>query len=140
LQSTRSFSRARTSERGWALAMALILAVLYFGLMELMMIDSSRALAEARRFRARIVATTLAENAAELAALYIAAPEMPKSMVSAYSDEQGSMTWEMSGSAAGFQLDGKGETSGLVVTRSSVKVGGRVEGARIIIDWTMHGK
>ncbi|HWS71823.1 MAG TPA: hypothetical protein VN605_06890, partial [Thermoanaerobaculia bacterium] len=45
-----------------------MLSVLYFGLMELMLIDSQRALAEARRFRARVVASTLAESAAELAA------------------------------------------------------------------------
>jgi hypothetical protein len=118
--------------------MALILAVLYFGLMELLMIDSSRALAEARRFRARIVATALAESAAELAALYIATPEMPKSVISPLTIDQGSMTWSMKGSAASFELRGEGETSGVIVTRSSVKVGGRVDGGKVVIDWTMH--
>ena len=56
LRSIRSSSRARTSERGFALIAAIALSVLYFALMELMLIDSSRELAEARRFRARIVA------------------------------------------------------------------------------------
>lgn len=65
----RSSFRARTTnERGYVLISAIALAVLYFGLMELMMIDSSRALREAQRFRARVVASALAENAAELAA------------------------------------------------------------------------
>jgi hypothetical protein len=66
--SIKSCNRARTSERGIALAIALIVAVLYFGLIELMLYDASRELAEARRFRARIIAVTLAENGAELAA------------------------------------------------------------------------
>ena len=44
------------------------LAVLYFALMNLLLVDSSRELAEARRFRARIIAAVLAENAVELAA------------------------------------------------------------------------
>ena len=69
MRSIRSSSRARTSERGFALIAALTLAVLYFALMELILIDSSRSLAEAQRFRARIMAATLAEDAAELAAL-----------------------------------------------------------------------
>ena len=49
-------SRARTtnrSERGIVLVDALVLAVLYFALMELMMVDASRSLQEAQRFRAR---------------------------------------------------------------------------------------
>ncbi len=46
---------------------ALVLAVLYFGLMELMLIDASRALAEANRFRARTIAAALAEDGVELA-------------------------------------------------------------------------
>src|SRR5215213_2449819 len=69
LRSIRSSSRARTSERGFALIAALTLALLYFALMELILIDSSRSLAEAQRFRARIMAAAVAEDAAELAAL-----------------------------------------------------------------------
>jgi Tfp pilus assembly protein PilX len=57
-----------SSERGFALLVALILAVLYFGFVELLMMDASREMSEARRFRGRIVALTLAENGAELAA------------------------------------------------------------------------
>src|SRR5438094_727313 len=69
LQSMRSSFRDRTTDqRGYVLISAIALAVLYFALMELMLIDSSRALREAQRFRARVVASALAENAAELAA------------------------------------------------------------------------
>jgi hypothetical protein len=62
LRSTRSSSRARTAERGFVLGMAMVIAVLYFLLMELLLIDSSRALGEAQRFRSRVVAAALAEN------------------------------------------------------------------------------
>src|SRR5204863_3948307 len=71
LRSIRSSFRGRTTERGYVLISAIVLAILYFALMELMLIDSSRAVREAQRFRARIVATTLAESAAELAALQL---------------------------------------------------------------------
>ena len=71
LRSIRSSFRGRTTERGYVLISAITLAILYFALMELMLIDSSRAVREAQRFRARIVATTLAESAAELAALQL---------------------------------------------------------------------
>jgi hypothetical protein len=47
---------------------ALALAVLYFAFIELLMIDASRELSEARHFRGHIVALTVAENGAELAA------------------------------------------------------------------------
>src|SRR5712692_9119227 len=63
-----SFRGRTTDQRGYVLISAIALAVLYFGLMELMLIDSSRALREAQRFRARVVASALAESAAELAA------------------------------------------------------------------------
>src|SRR6266545_5727430 len=68
----RFFSRAsisRQRQRGFVLISALVLSVLYFALMELLLIDSSRALNEAQRFRARVVAGALAESGAELAAL-----------------------------------------------------------------------
>ena len=45
MPSTRSSFRARTRERGYVLITAIALAILYFALMELMLIDSSRALA-----------------------------------------------------------------------------------------------
>src|SRR5207253_6400225 len=89
LQSMRSSFRDRTTDqRGYVLISAIALAVLYFGLMELMMIDSSRALREAQRFRARIVASVLAENAAELAAANMIT--QPGSTTTAQ-DDQGKM-------------------------------------------------
>lgn len=45
--------------------------MLYFAFVELLLMDVSRELAEARRFRGRVMAQTLAENGAELAAVQI---------------------------------------------------------------------
>ena len=50
------------------MAAALLIAVLYFALMELMLIDSTRALQDAQRFRSHVLAGALAEDGAELAA------------------------------------------------------------------------
>ena len=131
LRSTRSSSRARTSERGYALAMAVILAVLYFAMIELLMLDSSRELTEARRFRSRIVALTMAENAAELAAVNFV--NMPAVSLPAQSDEdeQGEYSWQLMKSAPGaefstFDLIGEAKTKGLNQVRSRVLVRGRI--------------
>ena len=49
MPSIRFFSRGRTeSQRGFVLVIALVLAILYFMLMGLVMIDSSRAQTEAQ--------------------------------------------------------------------------------------------
>jgi Tfp pilus assembly protein PilX len=125
-QSIRSFSRARTTERGFALAIALILAVLYFGLIELLMIDSSRELAAARRFRARIIAETLAENAAEGAALRIA-DDATTGATFARTDEQGEMDGEMQKSGNSYIITGKGVSAGLESTQVSVRLQGAIE-------------
>ena len=134
-RSIRFCNRVRISERGWALAMAVILAVLYFGLIELLMIDSSRALAEARRFRARVIAATLAENGAELAAHQIVNDGTP---AVSYSDELGTMTGKRQKSGPNFVLTGEGETAGLIVTKAKVEVTGYVENNRLVIQWTTH--
>jgi hypothetical protein len=137
LRSTQSCSRARRSnERGIALVLALVLAVLYFGLIELLLVDSARELSEARRFRARIVAETLAENAAELAA---------KQIVSELSADvradnwQGSMAGTLRKNAGGnFDLTGDGRTTGLTESSAHVTVRGRVVGSSVRIQYTIH--
>jgi hypothetical protein len=136
-RSIRSFSRARTTERGFALAIALILAVLYFGLIELLMIDSSRELAAARRFRARVIAETLAENAAEGAALWIADPKTTPVPFSR-TDEQGEMTGNVVKVGEKFIIHGTGVSAGLESTRARVELRGAIEGTKITIDFSKH--
>lgn len=144
--SIKSSSRARTSERGMALALALIVAVLYFGLIELMLMDASRQLAEARRFRARIIALTLAENGAELAALHLASdkPGVPQPP---FTDWQGTAAGTVSKGApsattgdAKFTIDATGAATGIVETHATVYVQGRVNGQHIAIDYTHHSQ
>ena len=135
--STRSSSRARrSSERGFAIVLAIVLAVLYFGLIELLMIDSSRELAEARRFRARLVAETLAESAAELAAKEI----VTKTAANVTAEDwQGTMRGRMLKNFGGtFDIDAEGVTTGLTISKSRVIVRGRIVGTDVRIQYTQH--
>lgn len=141
MSSIRSSSRARTSERGYALISALILAALYFGLMELMLIDSQRALAEAQRFRARVVASTLAETAAELAAEQLVNHAgMPVDDSDAQGKYRGGVSYS-AGADGGtqFTLTGIAETTGIARATASVKLLGRFDASgHIVIDTAEH--
>jgi Tfp pilus assembly protein PilX len=123
--SIRSFSRARTTERGFALVIALVLALLYFGLIELLLVDSSRELAAARRFRARILAETLAENAAEGAALRMADETVVWTKFE-LTNEQGEMEGEMRKSGQAYVITAKGISAGLESTQVTVRLQGQV--------------
>src|SRR5579864_1105782 len=101
----------RKRQRGFVLAVALSLAVLYFLLMELILIDSSRALAEAQRFRSRTVAAALAENGAELAAQDIV---NRGSATIAATDAQGDTTGSLMRNGNDFELKGSGTTKGVL--------------------------
>ena len=135
----RFFSRDRTSDqRGYVLVSAIALAVLYFALMELMLIDSSRALREAQRFRSRIVSSTMAESAAELAAARMVTTQA--SNTAKATDEQGSMDGTLQIVNGQFELSGESQTAGVMPMKASVRVQGRIEGTRVIIDYTFHSQ
>jgi hypothetical protein len=137
LRSIRFFNHARrSSERGIALIVAIVLALLYFGLVELMLLDSARELAEARRFRARITAETLAENAAELAALQIVTRD--KNGPFQFDSEQGSISGSMTKSEAGFEIKGEGVSGGITESRARVILRGRVVGTEVKIQYASH--
>ena len=139
--SIRSSSRARTSERGFALAMALIIAMLYFGLIGLMLFDASRELAEARRFRARIVALTLAENGAERAAHMIVPADLPPLTPVAEEDWQGSFTGtRMKNPTGEFKIKASGTSTGVVEVRATVEVDGKIVGNEVHIYYTRHSQ
>ena len=137
LRSTAFCSHEPRSERqrGYALISALVLAILYFALIELLLLDSARELAEARRFRARIVAETLAENGAELAALQIVTNDVFEGSAQ---DWQGTMTGRMRKTGEGFDIEAEGATTGVTVSRARVFVRGRVVGNDVRINWTIH--
>ena len=119
--------------------MAMILAVLYFGLIQLLLVDSSRELGAARRYRARVIAQTMAENGAELAAHDLLAKSPGAIVRVTAEDASGTTTGELRrANDVDFVLEGRGETKGLVVVKESVTITGRVVGNRIYIDYTTH--
>jgi uncharacterized protein (UPF0333 family) len=131
-----SSSRARTRERGYVLVAAITIAILYFALMELMLIDSSRALREAQRFRSKVVAATLAESAAELSAASMVTRNAGDTINA--DDEQGSMKAICKVNGQAFNIDAEATTSGVSPVTSSVRVQGRIIGQRVMIDYTFH--
>jgi hypothetical protein len=133
-----SYRDRTTSQRGYVLISAIALAVLYFALMELMLIDSSRALREAQRFRSRIVGSTLAESAAELVAAKMVTNQS-STTVSA-KDDQGNMKGTLKIVRNDFELIGEAETAGVAPIKSEVRVQGRIQGSKVIIDYTFHSQ
>ena len=133
----RSSFRENTAERGYVLISAIALAILYFGLMELMLIDSSRALTEAQRFRSRVLATTLAENAAELAATNMI--NAPAATTTAQ-DDQGKMIGGITVTGNQFEINGEGQTTGVVPVKATVRVQGTITGNHVAIDYTFHSQ
>jgi Flp pilus assembly protein TadG len=111
---------------------AIALAILYFGLMELMLIESQRALREAQRFRSKIIATTLAENAADLAA-----EQLCTSFAATvdYANAEGTMTGTMTRNPppsdypkkSDFVIDVTGVSSGVAPATAKVKLDGEVD-------------
>lgn len=102
-----------------------------------MLLDSSRALREAQRFRARVIAATLAESAAELASA---------NMVNQYSahvnaeDDQGTMTGNLQRTGTQFMITANSEATGVPPQKADVRVQGRINGTQIIVDYTFHSQ
>jgi len=126
--------RQRKGQRGFVLIAALILAVLYFGLMELMLIDASQSLEGARRFRARVVAVTLAENAVELAAVQMVS-KAGRTATAQNGDGQMHGTYTPGDK---FELIGEGTSTGLIDTESRVQIEGKIEGTVVTIEWARY--
>ena len=110
--------------------------MLYFGLVELMLLDSARELAEARRFRARVVAETLAENAAEYAAQQmVTRAATPQFRIET---EQGVISGNMTKTAAGFEINGEGVTAGITESRATVILRGEIVSNVVKIQYSWH--
>ncbi len=137
MPSTRSSSRARTRERGYALISAIALAVLYFAVMQLIMIDSSRSLSEARRFRAKVISTALAENGAELAASQMV---LTTSRNVNATDVDGKMKATLEHSSSDFTINAEGTSYGTESRTATVRLQGRVQGAKITVDYAQHSQ
>lgn len=128
---TRASERLREDQRGFVLVSALVIAALYFGLIELTLLDSSRRLETAQRFRARIGARILAENGAELAAQNMANASSTSGEAE-LSDGVIEGRFERSGDT--FVLYGRGSTSGVKRASAGIEIRGRIDGFVILID------
>lgn len=130
-------SRALADEpRGFVLLSVLLLAVLFFGLMHLVLRESTDAFHSAQRFRTRIVAEVLAENAAELAARQMV---LSSSARRAAENGEGLMEGSFNRKPGdAFEITGSSETKGIFRVRASVRIQGRIEGTTIIIERTTH--
>jgi Tfp pilus assembly protein PilX len=137
LPSIRSSFRARTRERGYALISAIALAVLYFAVMQLIMIDSSRVLREAQRFRSKIISHTLAENAAELAASQMMLTSVRNINAK---DADGTMKGALNKSSSAFTISAEGTSYGAESRRATVRLQGRVDGTQIKVDYSFHSQ
>lgn len=139
-ESTRPHAHVKRSrQRGFALISALVLAFLYFGLMQLLLIDSSRSLHEAQRFKARIVAKTLAENGAEIAATNAVNQSSGGGTVS---DAQGFCRGTLApGSGVNtLVIRGEGETSGVVKQTATVELLVNRNGNQLNIAYAKHSQ
>ena len=138
MQSIRFFSRVRTSkQRGYVLITALVLAVLYFALMELILIDSQRALAEANRFRSRIMAMTEAENTAELAAWHMTSTLQRKIETK---EARVVATGEYRRTGENFEIRTEAEVIGVFRDKASLFIQGRVVNNVVKIDYSFHSQ
>jgi hypothetical protein len=135
LRSISSFSRGRTRERGFVVVAALIIAILYFALMELLLMDSARALHEAQRYRSRVNADTLAENGAELAGAQLIAN--PGGNVKA-NNSQGEMSGSLEKAGNSFLLTGDGNATGVPAATAHVELHGTIEGTKVAIVFATH--
>ena len=137
MPSIRSSFRARTRERGYALISAIALAVLYFAVMQLIMIDSNRVLREAQRFRSKIISHALAENAAELAASQMLLTSVRNINAK---DAEGTMKGALNKSANNFTISAEGTSYGAESRRATVRLQGRVMGTKIMVDYSFHSQ
>lgn len=122
-------------ERGFVLAAALIIAVLYFALMELLLLDSSRALQEAQSYRSHVIAATLAESGAELAAVNLVSNG--GGSVDAQ-DSQGTMSGKLKKMGQTFEISGDGDATGVPPAHAHVDLKGTVLDTHVQIDFATH--
>ena len=108
-----------------------------FALMELLLLDATRSLNEAQRFRSHVIASTLAENGAEIAALNMVSSSGASADAQ---NSQGKMSGKLNRSGNTFELTGQGASSGVPPMESSVLLEGTVEGTKVSIVWSRHSQ
>lgn len=144
--STRLFSRdAKTDasrqddkRRGFVLIGALVVALLYFALLELMLIEAVQAMRASQRFRARVAAQVLAENAAEVVAHQLVFSSGKRVQIV---DETGTMIAQSRRLINDqFEIEASGMITGAVSQSATVAVFGRIQGTSVRVDRTIHSQ
>jgi hypothetical protein len=116
----------------------LILAILFFALMTLLLVESSEMSRRADRYRSRVLAQVLAENGVELAAQKMVTRVVT---TTAYEDEQGTVRGTYKASPSGqFNFTGTSRTKGVYPLKASVRIQGHLEGTKPRIDFTFHSQ
>lgn len=138
--SIRFFSRDAKAEyqRGFVLISVLVLALLYFALLELMLIESSEAMRGAQRFRARLVAHSLAESGVELAAHQLLITTEKTVSRSSQDGMMSGKSRRLPGDR--FEIVGSGTTNGPHPSSASVRIEGHFHGNAILIDRSTHSQ
>ncbi len=118
----------------------MVIAALYFGLIALVLMEAGEAYRSAARFRARLVAQSLAESGAELAAqrMLISAGTTAEAEC-----DEGFMKGtyrRLPTDPPSFLIDATGQTRGPVKIVSTIHVEGHFEDSRIVIDRTRHSR
>jgi hypothetical protein len=126
------------AERGFALITALVVAILFFGFLELLLLESSEAFRAASRFRARTIAQTLAENAAELAVRNMLAGGASEADLAVPGGSMKATYVLLPG--GGFRVDAFGMSSGVMPSTASVIVIGHFNGSAIQVTGTIHSQ
>lgn len=131
----RSDGARRRGEGGFALIGALVVAILYLGLMELVLIESAAAERQAQRFRTETLAEVMAENAAELAAAGMVSNGPRQVEVET---EEGILTAhaeQFSGNRFRIEASGRPQARGIAAV---VVLDGRVTGKDVQLERTEH--
>lgn len=126
------FSFRDRDERGFVLIAALLISLLFFGLIELALRDTTEAVRSAHRQRARFASEILADNGIELAAAGMVY-EIPKT------EERTSRDGLMRGTfrplpGNRFELRGEGRSGGVVSVETRVVLRGRSLGSAVVIE------
>jgi len=105
-------------------------------LMELLLMNSARAMHEAQRYRSRVIADTLAENGAELAAVQLITTN-PGGDVKA-NNSQGEMSGSLKKVGNTFELTGDGNATGVPAATAHVDLHGTTDGTSVAIVFATH--
>jgi S1-C subfamily serine protease len=125
---------ARGREAGFTVVAALLIAILFFGLIGLLLVESAEAYRNAQRFRARVTAFVMAGNAVEIAAAGIVSGAAHRVDVEIDGYQ---LTAEVQRAGERFVITAASVRSG-GGAGASVRVEGRVVGSSIEVFRTLH--